>query len=179
MKLFFLFLIFSFSIATHGKEIYKWTDANGKTHFSDKEPGNITAEKKLNITDPTEKEARPEENIRKSIAKSTGKMYAIYNKAQKSNPSISGKLAVKLEIAGNGKVVQSSIVKSELQDDKLEHNLITELEKIDFGKGNYRNTSFIHTFDFLQKNAANKKILTTGATRTKPDQQIKPKIESR
>ncbi len=149
MKLFFLFLIFSFSIATHGKEIYKWTDANGKTHFSDKKPGNTITEKKLNITNPTEQEARPEENIRKSIAKSMGKMYAMYNRAQKNNPSISGQLAVKLEIAGDGKVVQSSIVKSELQDRQLEHDLTTELEKIDFGKGNYKKTSFIHTFDFL------------------------------
>lgn len=167
MKLFFLFLIFSLSIVAQGKEIYKWTDANGKTHFSDKNPGNDVAEKKIGIT---EQETRPEENIQKSIAKSTGKMYAIYNKARKINSSIPGKLAVKLEVSGNGKVVETRIIKSELQDNKLEYDLVTELEKIDFGKGNYRTTSFIHTVDFLQQKPTSKAILTAKATRTKPDQ---------
>ncbi len=69
MKIFMVFLITLFSMFTHA-EVYRWTDKDGKTHFSDNKPKiaaeDITAAvKKQNIDSSTQEHQKLESIFRK------------------------------------------------------------------------------------------------------------------
>ncbi len=52
MKLFYLFLFASITLFSHAGQVYKWTDADGKTHFSQFPPTENSQAEQLNI-EPT------------------------------------------------------------------------------------------------------------------------------
>ena len=53
-----------------------------------------------------------------------GAIYALYNRALRQNPSLEGKVVLRLTIAPNGSVTACEVVSSELGDPDLEQKLV-------------------------------------------------------
>ncbi|MFT7561153.1 MAG: protein TonB [Flavobacteriales bacterium] len=96
-----------------------------------------------------DKSFRSDEDIRKVMDQNKGRIYAIYNKALRSNPTLEGKVVFKIVIDANGKVSAASIVSSELDDPALERKLLARLRLINFGVKAVLKTTLNYSFDFL------------------------------
>ena len=92
---------------------------------------------------------RSEESIRSVLDQNKGAIYAIYNRALRKDPSLEGKITVKVEIAANGSVVSCKVVSSEMNNAKMERKLVSRIKLINFGTQDVAQTVFNYTFDFL------------------------------
>ncbi|WP_039916871.1 AgmX/PglI C-terminal domain-containing protein [Cellvibrio mixtus] len=93
--------------------------------------------------------ARSEEEIRKVMAQHKGAIDLIYNRALRQNPALQGKMVVKLVIDPNGRIVEASLVSSELGDSALEGKILQRIKLITFPASNVARTTLNQTFDFL------------------------------
>jgi TonB family protein len=93
--------------------------------------------------------ARSEEEIRKIMEQHKGAIYSIYNRALRQNAALEGKMVVKMVIDPNGKVVEASLVSSELGDKDLEAKILQRIKLISFPASNVARTTLNQTFDFL------------------------------
>lgn len=92
---------------------------------------------------------RSEESIRSVLDQNKGAIYAIYNRALRKDPSLEGKITVKVEIAANGSVVSCKVISSEMNNAKMERKLVSRIKLINFGAQDVAQTVFNYTFDFL------------------------------
>jgi outer membrane biosynthesis protein TonB len=76
-------------------------------------------------------------------------IYAIYNRALRSNPALEGKMVFKIAIEPSGKVSEASVVSSELNDPALERKLLARIRLINFGAKDVLRTQLEYSFDFL------------------------------
>lgn len=81
----------------------------------------------------TRNAGRSLEEIQLVMDRNKGGLYAIYNRALRSNPALQGKLVLKLTIAPSGAVTNCEIVSSELNDDDLERRVVARVKLINFG----------------------------------------------
>jgi protein TonB len=93
--------------------------------------------------------ARSEEEIRKIMEQHKGAIYSIYNRALRQNAALEGKMVVKIVIDPNGKIVEASLVSSELGDKDLETKILQRIKLISFPASNVARTTLNQTFDFL------------------------------
>jgi protein TonB len=93
--------------------------------------------------------ARSEEEIRKVMEQHKGAIYSIYNRALRQNAALEGKLVVKIVIDPNGKIVEATLVSSELGDSDLEGKILQRIRLISFPASNVARTTINQTFDFL------------------------------
>lgn len=93
--------------------------------------------------------ARSEEEIRKVMEQHKGAIYSIYNRALRQNPALQGKMVVKLVIDPSGRIVEASLVSSELGDPELESKILQRIKLISFTASNVARTTLNQTFDFL------------------------------
>lgn len=93
--------------------------------------------------------ARSEEEIRKIMEQHKGAIYSIYNRALRQNPALQGKMVVKIVIDPNGRIVEASLVSSELGDSALEGKILQRIKLITFPASNVARTTLNQTFDFL------------------------------
>jgi TonB family protein len=93
--------------------------------------------------------ARSEEEIRKIMEQHKGAIYSIYNRALRQNAALEGKMVVKIVIDPNGKIVEASLVSSELGDKDLEMKILQRIKLIAFPASNVARTTLNQTFDFL------------------------------
>jgi protein TonB len=93
--------------------------------------------------------ARSEEEIRKTMEQHKGAIYSIYNRALRQNAALAGKMVVKIVIDPNGKIVEASLVSSELGDKELETKILQRIKLIAFPASNVARTTLNQTFDFL------------------------------
>ncbi|HSC68749.1 MAG TPA: AgmX/PglI C-terminal domain-containing protein [Cellvibrio sp.] len=93
--------------------------------------------------------ARSEEEIRKIMEQHKGAIYSIYNRALRQNAALEGKMVVKIVIDPNGKIVDASLVSSELGDKDLEAKILQRIKLISFPASNVARTTITQTFDFL------------------------------
>lgn len=93
--------------------------------------------------------ARSEEEIRKIMEQHKGAIYSIYNRALRQNPALQGKMVVKIVIDPNGRIVEASMVSSELGDPALESRIVQRIKLITFPASNVARTTLNQTFDFL------------------------------
>ena len=70
------------------------------------------------------KASRSREEIELVFDKNKGAIFALYNRALRIDPSLEGKLVLRLTIAPNGQVTACEIVSSELGDSELERKLV-------------------------------------------------------
>jgi len=70
------------------------------------------------------KASRSREEIELVFDKNKGAIFALYNRALRIDPSLEGKLVLRLTIAPNGQVTACEIVSSELDDAELERKLV-------------------------------------------------------
>ncbi len=80
------------------------------------------------------KASRSIENLQLVFDKNKGAIYTIYNRALRRDPSLQGKVVLKLTIAPSGRVTQCTIVSSELNNPKLERKLVARVKLFRFGK---------------------------------------------
>lgn len=93
--------------------------------------------------------ARSEEEIRKIMEQHKGAIYSIYNRALRQNPALQGKMVVKIVIDPSGRIVEASLVSSELGDSALEGKILQRIKLITFPASNVARTTLNQTFDFL------------------------------
>lgn len=95
--------------------------------------------------------ARSEEDIRKVMNQHKGAIDLIYNRALRQNASLQGKMVVKIVIDPNGKIVEASLVSSELGDPDLEAKILQRIRLITFPASNVMRTTLNQAFDFFPK----------------------------
>lgn len=78
------------------------------------------------------KASRSREEIELVFDKNKGAIFALYNRALRRNPSLEGKLVLRLTIAPNGVVTFCEIVSSELDDAELERKLVQRVKLFRF-----------------------------------------------
>jgi len=94
--------------------------------------------------------SRPYEEIELVFQKNKGRIFSLYNRALRSDPSLQGKVVVELTIAPNGKVIKCRIVSSELHNPQLEEQLISRIKLFQFQPRNNVDTLVVkYPIDFL------------------------------
>lgn len=93
--------------------------------------------------------SRDLEKIQMTFDRNKGAIYAIYNRALRKNPSLQGKVVLKITIAPSGKVTSCHVVSSELKDPKLERKLAQRVKMINFGAAEVTSFTFSYPIDFF------------------------------
>lgn len=78
------------------------------------------------------KASRSREEIELVFDQNKGKIFALYNRALRSDPTLEGKLVLRLTIAPNGQVTACEVVSSELGDADLEQKLVQRVKLFRF-----------------------------------------------
>jgi len=78
------------------------------------------------------KAGRSREEIEMVFDQNKGAIYALYNRALRNNPSLQGKLVLRLTIEPSGQVSAVEVVSSELGDEELERKLIQRVRMFTF-----------------------------------------------
>ncbi len=76
--------------------------------------------------------SRSREEIELVFDKNKGAIFALYNRALRRDPSLEGKLVLRLTIAPNGRVTSCEIVSSDLGDLELERKLVQRVRMFRF-----------------------------------------------
>ena len=76
--------------------------------------------------------SRSREEIELVFDRNKGAIFALYNRALRNDPSLEGKLVLRLTIAPNGVVTFCEIVTSELGDEELENKLVQRIKLFRF-----------------------------------------------
>jgi periplasmic protein TonB len=71
--------------------------------------------------------ARSREEIELVFDRNKAAIYALYNRALRSDPSLRGRLVLELTIAPNGEVTAAKVVSSELSDPEFERRLVARV----------------------------------------------------
>lgn len=79
------------------------------------------------------KTGRSLEEIQLPFDRAQGSFYAMYIRALRENPGLSGKVVLSVTIAPSGKVTDAHIVSSELGDAELERKILARVMLLDFG----------------------------------------------
>jgi TonB family protein len=93
--------------------------------------------------------SRSIEEIQIVFDRNKGAIYSLYNRALRENPSLKGKLLLRLTIAPNGKVTGISLLSSELGVPELEQKLIQRVKMFDFGAKEVEAVTLSYPIDFL------------------------------
>jgi hypothetical protein len=89
------------------------------------------------------------ESIRRVFEQHKGAIYAIYNRALRSDPELQGKYVFHIVIEPDGSISTIELVSSELGYVPLEKKLLTRISTIDFGPDDVLATPVNYKFDFL------------------------------
>lgn len=95
------------------------------------------------------KASRSIEEIKLVFERNKGAIYAIYNRALRDEPSLQGKVVLKLVIAPSGQVTDLRVVSSELHDSELERKLLARIRQFDFGAKDVATLEISWPVDFL------------------------------
>jgi TonB family protein len=78
------------------------------------------------------KASRSREEIELVFDKNKGVIFALYNRALRNDPSLEGKVVLRLTIAPNGQVTLCEVVSSELGNPELENKLVQRIKLFRF-----------------------------------------------
>ncbi len=78
------------------------------------------------------KASRSREEIELVFDKNKGAIFALYNRALRNDPSLEGKVVLRLTIAPNGQVTMCEVISSELGDPDLENKLVQRIKLFRF-----------------------------------------------
>ena len=93
--------------------------------------------------------SRSREEIELVFDKNKGAIFALYNRALRKDPSLEGKLVLKLTIDPNGAVSFCEIVSSELDDAELERKLVQRVKMFRFESRNVEAITTTKPIDFF------------------------------
>lgn len=112
-------------------------------------PAGATGEGGVRKPKPVDSRSRSIEEIRRVFDTNKGAIFAIYNRALRQDPGLIGKVVLELVIDPNGRVVDVSVVSSELADDTVVGKIINRVRLFDFGKRDVRTTTISYPVHFL------------------------------
>lgn len=93
--------------------------------------------------------SRSIEEIKLVFDRNKGSIYTIYNRALRSDPTLQGKVVLKLTIAPSGQVTDLQLVSSELKNADLERKLLARIRQLDFGAKSVPVMVVTYPIDFL------------------------------
>jgi outer membrane biosynthesis protein TonB len=89
------------------------------------------------------------EEIQMVFDRNKGAIYSVYNRALRSDPTLQGKLVLRLTIAPTGQVTRCELVSSELHDAALGDKIARRVKLFDFGAKNVEAVTITYPIDFL------------------------------
>jgi outer membrane biosynthesis protein TonB len=92
---------------------------------------------------------RSEDEIARIMQANYNAIYAIYQRALRSNPALQGKIVFKIVIDPSGAVTECSAISSELGDADLERKLTLKIKSINFGAKEVAATSVNYPMELL------------------------------
>lgn len=92
---------------------------------------------------------RDMESIRRVFEQHKGAIYALYNRALRSDPGLMGKFVFHIVIEPDGSISSINLVDSQLEDQKLELKLLARIQMISFGPEDVAATPVNYKFDFM------------------------------
>jgi outer membrane biosynthesis protein TonB len=92
---------------------------------------------------------RSREEIELVFDRNKGAIYALYHRALREDPTLQGKLVLKLTIAPSGKVTLCEVVSSELNAPDLERKLVQRVLMFDFGARDVDEITTTKPIDFF------------------------------
>lgn len=95
------------------------------------------------------KASRSREEIELVFDKNKGVIFALYNRALRVDPSLEGKLVLRLTIAPNGSVTFCEVVSSELGDPDLENKLVARVKLFRFEAKDVESITTTKPIDFF------------------------------
>ncbi len=93
--------------------------------------------------------ARSREEIEMVFDKNKGAIYALYNRALRRDPTLQGKLVLKLTIEPSGAVSACEIVSSEIEDDQLLRKLVKRIKLFRFDAKDVATITTTKPIDFF------------------------------
>jgi len=78
-----------------------------------------------------------------------GALYILYNRALRKDPSLRGRMVIRLNIAASGKVTEIALVSSELKSAELEQQITDRIRGFDFGAVDATDTHLSYPLDFV------------------------------
>ncbi len=79
------------------------------------------------------KVGRSVNEIQLTFDRAQGAFYSLINRAQRENPSLSGKIVVSITIAPSGQVLDASILSSNMGDPEFESKVLARVKLLNFG----------------------------------------------
>ncbi|WP_405223051.1 AgmX/PglI C-terminal domain-containing protein [Lentisalinibacter sediminis] len=95
------------------------------------------------------KASRSREEIELVFDRNKGAIYALYNRALRRDPTLQGKLVLRLTIAPSGTVTACDIVSSDLGDDELERKLVQRVKLFRFDAKDVEAVTTTKPIDFF------------------------------
>lgn len=92
---------------------------------------------------------RDEASVRRIFDRSKSSASALYNRALRKNPLLSGKVTFQVTIAPSGLVTSAKIVTSQLADAALERKLLLKVKSLNFGAQAVSSLTLKYTYDFV------------------------------
>lgn len=89
------------------------------------------------------------DQIRQALDANKGAVYSLYRRALREDPSIEGKLTVRLVIEADGSLSSVELIDSELEAPELVAKLISRIQLINFGDANVTRTELEYAYNFL------------------------------
>ncbi|MEP5764062.1 MAG: AgmX/PglI C-terminal domain-containing protein [Halieaceae bacterium] len=92
---------------------------------------------------------RSDESIRRVMDRNKGAIFAVYNRALRKDPTLSGKLVFEMQIEPSGSISGLTLVSSELTDESLTKKILARIRMIRFEAESVISTRVNYSFDFL------------------------------
>jgi TonB family protein len=96
-----------------------------------------------------QKASRSREEIETVFDRNKGAIYALYNRALRGDPTLQGKLVLRLTIAPSGEVTQCEVVSSELDEPDLERKLVARVKLFRFEEKDVEAVTTTKPIDFF------------------------------
>ncbi|HEY3487415.1 MAG TPA: TonB family protein [Gammaproteobacteria bacterium] len=93
--------------------------------------------------------SRTDEEIQLIFDRNKSALYAIYQRALRTDPTLKGKVVLKITIAPSGQVLAASIESSDLKDPDLERKITARVKLFDFGAKEVDTITITYPIDFL------------------------------
>ncbi len=95
------------------------------------------------------KASRSIEEIQLVFDRNKAAIYSIYNRALRKDPTLEGKVVLKLTLSPDGRVVACELVSSELSAPGIERKLVARIRLFDFGAKEVETMVVTYPIDFL------------------------------
>lgn len=100
-------------------------------------------------TGSSNKASRSREEIELVFDRNKGAIFALYNRALRADPTLEGKLVLRLTIAPTGEVTFCEVVSSELNDDEFERRLVQRVRLFRFEARDVESVTTTKPIDFF------------------------------